>query len=146
MMEVAAPAGLPVAGNYAFRLGYEFAPGWKFLRVAPRENLKDTLPGEPDTLGMWVYSDGSRNVLRARFVDATGQTFQPDGGSLDGKGWRYVTFPLHPGGGHWGGANDDKVHYPIRLDTLLLIDTPGQMGAKGEVYFTNVVLSYAAER
>ncbi len=95
---------------------------------------------------MWVYSDGSKNLLRARFIDATGQTFQPDGGDLTGTGWRYVTFPLHAGGGHWGGANDDKVHYPIRLDTLLLIDTPDQKGTRGEIYFTGVNLSYVLPR
>jgi len=140
------PAGLAAAGPHVAKLAYDFAAGWKFLRVAPVGKLLEPLPGVPDALGIWVYSDGSNNVLRARFVDATGQTFQPDGGRLNGKGWQYVTIPLHPGGGHWGGANDDKVHYPIRLDTLLLIDTPDQKSTKGEIYFTNVALTYPAER
>ncbi|MCW3097737.1 MAG: hypothetical protein JWL77_3355 [Chthonomonadaceae bacterium] len=143
---VTAPAGLPAPTLDAEKVSYDFAPGWKFLRVAPQGKLQESLSGEPDRLGMWIYSDGSGNLLRARFIDATGQTFQPDGGTLNFQGWRYITFPLHPGGGHWGGANDNKVHYPIRLDTVLLIDTPDQKGTKGEVYFTNVVLSYAAER
>ena len=140
------PAGLAAAGPHAAKLDYDFATGWKFLRVAPVGKLLEPLPGEPDALGMWVYSDGSNNVLRARFVDATGQTFQPDGGRLNSKGWQYVTVPLHPGGGHWGGANDDRVHYPIRLDTLLLIDTPDRKSTKGEIYFTNIALTYTSER
>ncbi|MCW3053796.1 MAG: hypothetical protein JWN14_2966, partial [Chthonomonadales bacterium] len=140
------PVGLAAAGPHAAKLAYDFATGWKFLRVAPVGKLLEPLPGEPDALGMWVYSDGSNNVLRARFVDATGQTFQPDGGRLNWKGWQYVTIPLHPGGGHWGGANDDRVHYPIRLDTLLLLDTPDQKSSKGEIYFTNIALTYTSER
>lgn len=145
LTQAPAPAGLPVADRQAGKVSYTFAPGWKFLRVAPQGRLQEPLKGEPDAIGMWVHSGGSHDLLRARFIDSTGQTFQPDGGTLDFRGWKYITIPLHPGGGHWGGANDDHVHYPIRLDTLLLIDTPDRNGAKGEVYFTDPMLIYKTD-
>ncbi len=131
-----APAGLPVNGLRAEKIAYDFQPGWKFLRVLPEGKLKAPLAGEPSALGMWVYSDGSGDALRARFTDTTGQTFQPQADNLDWKGWRYVTFSLRDAPGHWGGADDGKVHLPIHLDTLLLIDSPGGRGGKGEIYFT----------
>ena len=82
-----------------------------------------------------------RRPAPRRFTDATGQTFQTDGGNLDWKGWRYVSFPLSgDSGGHWGGANDGTIHYPIRLDTPLLVDTPQAMGSKGIVYVTDITL------
>lgn len=141
-----APPGLNLPGFHAAKITYDFALGWKFLRVTAEGTLHEPLRGEPDTLGMWIHSDGSGDALRARFTDATGQTFQPDAGNLDWKGWRYINFPLRGSGGHWGGADDGKVHYPIHLDTLLLVDSPGGRGGKGEVYFTNVALTYAGQK
>jgi len=134
---VDAPAGLPGGTGHALQIEYNFAPGWKFLRLARNAEL----PGTPEELGMWMYGDGSGGILRARFTDATGQTFQPDGGKQDWKGWRYVSFPLRGDiGGHWGGADDGKIHYPIRLDTPLLVDSPSGQGGKGVVDITGITL------
>ena len=140
---VDAPAGLSASGAHALRIAYDFAQGWKFLRLARALEL----PDKPAALGMWVYGDGSGDLLRARFTDATGQTFQPDGGTLDWKGWRYIRFPLQGDvGGHWGGANDGAIHYPIRLDSALLVDSPGGRGGKGVITVTDLTLIGAAGR
>ena len=78
-----------------------------------------------------------------RFTDATGQTFQPVAEPIRWKGWRYVAFDLDGRrGGHWGGANDGVVHYPIRLDTLLLIDKRRDRTGRGEVYVAAPTLEY----
>jgi hypothetical protein len=133
---VAAPAGLPGGSEHALRIAYDFDPGWKFLRLAHNADLL----GKPVALGMWLYGDGSGDLLRARVTDATGQTFQADGGSITWKGWRYVSFPLNGQAGHWGGANDGVIHIPLRMDTPLLIDSPGGRGGKGVVYVTGITL------
>jgi hypothetical protein len=134
---VDAPSGLPGAGTHALRIAYDFGTGWKFLRLARGLNL----PGRPIALGMWVYGDGSGDLLRARFTDTTGQTFQADGGTVDWKGWRYISFPLQGDtAGHWGGENDGTVHYPIHLDTALLVDSPGGRGGKGVLTVTDLTL------
>jgi hypothetical protein len=45
--------------------------------------------------------------------------------------------------GHWGGANDGKVHGPFKLDTLFLIDNPKQdRTTAGTVYITAPTLIY----
>lgn len=141
---VTPPPGLPGGDGRAARIAYDFAPGWKFLRLAPNGSRTAPLQGKPDALGAWVYGDGSGDLLRARYTDATGQTFQPDAGRIDWTGWRYVTFPLHgDNGGHWGGADDGVVHYPIHLDTVLLVDSPDGRGGKGVLYVTGLTLVYA---
>jgi hypothetical protein len=95
---------------------------------------------------MWLWSDGSGDILEVRFTDATGQTFQPYGGRSDWHGWRWVAFALNgDGAGHWGGAEDGVVHYPIRIDTALLIDSQGGNGAHGTVYCTGLALTYSAD-
>ena len=35
---------------------------------------------------------------------------------------------------HWGGANDGKLHYPLRLETLFQLDNVSQKANKGTVY------------
>ena len=92
---------------------------------------------------MWVHGDGSGVALRARFIDSTGQTFQPDGPKLDFTGWRHVSFALdETAQGHWGGANDGIVHYPIRLESLLLIDNVSRAKTAGAVEVMMPALVY----
>ncbi|HWP41210.1 MAG TPA: hypothetical protein VNL70_09810, partial [Tepidisphaeraceae bacterium] len=141
---VQAPAGLPVDGSQAIRITYRFAPGWKFVCLKPAAPDLQKIDGLPTHLGMWVRGDGSNNIPRMRFVDSTGQTFQPSAEKLSGTDWRYVEFPLSSQhAGHWGGANDGQIHYPIRLDTLLLIDSTARGQSFGAVYIACPMLIYS---
>lgn len=104
----------------ALAIDYRFDQGWKFLRVAPAKPID---LGAATTIGMWVKSDGSGNLVRLRVTDSTGQTFQPDAGRLTWEGWKWCEFHIAgPTAGHWGGANDGKPHAPLKLDTLFLLD------------------------
>ena len=121
------PASAAPGGGPAVRADYLFAPGWSFVRVA--ESQPAALPGRPRGLGLWVYGDGSGNLARMRVRDATGQTLQANGLPIDWLGWRFVSFLLVPPPGetadlgHWGGANDGSIHYPLTVDTLFLLDS-----------------------
>lgn len=143
-VELAQPAeGPPVPGAAALRLRYQFDAGWKFARLAPRDETVRKIEGQPRAFRAWLYGDGSGNHVRLRLVDATGQTFQPGGPRLDWRGWRPVTMRLDAGSsGHWGGADDGVIHYPIRWDTLLLIDSASREKTAGEVYLAGPVLEY----
>ena len=101
--------GASPAGGPSLKLAYRFAPGWKFTNVQPLNAAWKTIEGQPKTLGMWIYGDNSGNVLRLRYHDASGQTFQPNGTKVNWQGWKYFEFPLNGSGGHWGGANDGKL-------------------------------------
>lgn len=133
--------GPPAPGLAALKIAYRFEQGWKFIRLAPAASLR-AIEGKPRELLLWVYGDGSGNTLRLRFSDATGQTFQPSGEPMRWTGWRQVRFGLDGNSaGHWGGANDGTVHYPIHWDSLLLIDGP-RRATQGEVYVAGPVLEY----
>lgn len=137
----------PAAGD-ALAITYAFTPGWTFWRAA--ETAPQALPGKPAALGLWVQGDGSGNLVRMRFRDTTGQTFQPDGGTMAWAGWRWVTFPLAlkdaHNMGHWGGANDGVIHFPITIDTLFLLDNPGSSKSlTGTVTLRRPSLVYTGE-
>jgi len=52
-----------------------------------------------------------------------------------------VLFPLDdPRAGHWGGANDGLPHYPLRWNTLLLIDSADRHQTQGEIYLSGPTL------
>ena len=143
-LSFAAPEGDgPVPGAGSLVVGYHIGEGHKFLRIEPLTDALKAVEGEPKALGLWVYGDGQGHHARMRFTDAKGQTFQPDAGRVTWKGWRYVTFPLSgQGGGHWGGPDDGVVHYPIRVDTLFLLDKKGKEPAEGSFYLAEPVLVY----
>ena len=139
---VPAPDGLPAPGGGAVKIDYRFDAGWKYARLSPKPG-PTLIDGTPVHLGVWVNGDGSGNILRARFLDDTGQTFQPDGPKLDFTGWRYVTFPLDGAkAGHWGGAKDGVVHHPIKLETILLIDNAARQKTQGTVHVSCPTVVY----
>lgn len=144
---VDAPEGLPVAGTKALKISYRMDAGWKFLRLAPKTEalaqIESTDDRLPERVGMWIHGDGVVTTARLRFVDSTGQTFQIDGGNIDWKGWRYMTFPLSgPKSSRWGGANDGAVHYPIKWDTVFLLDNTSRQSIRGEIYLSAPTVVY----
>ncbi len=136
-----APTGLPGERRKALRIDYDFDPGWKFLRLAPHGAKHEPISGQPTALGLWVYGDGSGNILNMRYVDSTGQTFQTSAGALDWKGWRFVEFSLAPDrASHWSGANDGVIHYPIAFDTVALVDSKDRGGGNGRIWVTDFMI------
>ena len=106
----------------AVRVDYQFAAGWKY---APIQIGKEgaAIEGKPAIVGMWVFGNGSSDVLRCTVKDNTGQTFQHSYGPITWTGWKWITMPLDgTDAGHWGGANDGVIHYPIQWESPMLID------------------------
>ncbi len=118
-------------GGPTARLAYEFGAGWRFLPIATTRD--PAITGEPERMLAWIRGDGSGDHLRCRFVDATGQTFQADGGRIDFKEWKLVEFPLRGNLGSWGGAKDGVIHYPIKWNAVLLLDSASRKAHKGEI-------------
>jgi hypothetical protein len=141
LSDVAAPDGAPAKLLNAFQIDYTFNDGWKYIRLAARKE-DQKVDGRPDAVCFWLKGDAGGNVPRMRFVDASGQTFQPTGQAMHDTEWRFIRFPLDASSAHWGGASDGVVHYPIRLDTLLLIDSAARRASHGVVYIASPALIY----
>jgi hypothetical protein len=139
VLDSAAPPETAPVGGAVVRLKYEMEPGWKFEQVMPATEEGRRIEGKPSSVGMWVYGDGSGCQIRARFMDAQGQTFQPDGPRVDWKGWRWVTLPMRGGTIHHWGKGDGEIHYPIRWDTALLLDNVSKQKVNGEIWVGSVM-------
>ena len=138
-----APEALPGSpAVVVVKVDYQCDDGWKFFRVVPAEGGGRDIAGSPVGFGIWVYGDGGHAGPRVRLVDATGQTFQPSAAAMDWTGWRYVEFDFTAPDGHWGGANDGVMHYPIQWDTLFLIDNVSRQKSQGTLYLAAPGLIY----
>jgi hypothetical protein len=102
-----------------------------------------TIEGKPTSLCQWIHEDGSGNHLRMRFMDSTGQTFQVDGPRMTRSDRQFVSFDFKSSKGrHWGGANDGVIHHPMKLETLLLIDSADRTKTAGFVTIEAPTLVY----
>jgi hypothetical protein len=149
-IETANPSdGAAPSGMESWRIAYRMGMGWKFLRVIPHQlaAISSSKRKEfPSTFGLWLRGDGQGCQPRIRFSDSTGQLFQAEGPKIDWKGWRYVTFPMQSTDGaplaHWSGADDGVIHYPIKWDTIFLLDNVSKEPVKGEIYLSAPTLIY----
>ncbi len=128
----------PVIGrSKALKFTYDYAQGWKFVRMVPNTPLVFT--DTPSSLGVWVHGDDSKCNLNVRLVDRTGRTYQTSYGRIDFKGWRLMSCDLADFGrmAQWGGSEKHSatMALPVTVDTLLLVDGPGN-AVKGELLFT----------
>jgi hypothetical protein len=127
----------------ALHLEYSFGNGQEFVRMVPKG--RPEIEGRPSALSVLVVADGSGHHLRCRFQDSKGETFQSTAGDLNWTGARRVELPLDGGAAtHWGGNNDGQIDYPIRWDSLLLLDSSRSPGS-GSLDFAWPILIYPAE-
>ncbi|MCL4205175.1 MAG: hypothetical protein KJ000_22055 [Pirellulaceae bacterium] len=137
-----APEPLPGSDSDVLRVSYRFEAGWKFLKVDPTIRDLTRIDGQPAGFGIWIYGDGQNASPRLRVRDGSGQTWQPSGRSIDWRGWQYVELPLDTHTGHWGGAADGVIHFPLTWESIFLLDNPSRKSNSGTVYVAAPVVLY----
>lgn len=146
--EAAAPAAMRVADSCPDGIGaarcvtlsVELGAGARFVRLLPQSGLP--MPPGAVSLGGWIHGDGSGMILRFRFRDASGQTFQPAGTAVAWHGWRWVEMPIAGDGARlvsWGGSGHGEPQGGLAVDTLLLIDKPGPAPFAGRISVSDLV-------
>ncbi|MBN1345676.1 MAG: cellulase family glycosylhydrolase [Phycisphaerae bacterium] len=137
---VESPGGDPPFDR-ALRVDYEMSAGWCYWQIGPKQPSSIGMPGaRPKRIMMWVRGDKSGDAIRLRVVDKTGQTFQPTGGKMDADGWRCVSLDLRHMG-HWGGAGDGVVHWPLTWTSYFLQDST-RTAHSGATCVTGVVVAW----
>lgn len=140
-LSIASPPDSPSPAGGSLKLPYRFEQGLKYVSVVPTSDATRIIEGRPNSLGVWVWGDGSGHATRMRVSDASGQTFQFSSENIDWQGWRYITFRFDPAAAHWGGAKDGIFHLPLRLDSMFLLDDVGHK-SQGAIYLSAPTLMY----
>ncbi|WP_433013268.1 phosphodiester glycosidase family protein [Kribbella sp. CA-294648] len=104
----AVPAGAATAsrsvaeghdGGQAIALDYSLTGSTATRAAYLAQTPQQTLPGQPQKLGAWVYGDGKGAWLRANAYDAAGGSAKTLNlaASVDWTGWKYVEADIPPG-------------------------------------------------
>ena len=126
-------------GLGALSLSYDFIAGNKTVQSTKAEKITRitvspsagamALKGKPNYLNVWVYGDGSGNLISLQTKDASGNILPPSAGSaLDFTGYRELTFPLPAGSSALSG---------------ILLDSDGRSTkTAGTIYFDQMIASF----
>lgn len=129
------------SGQGAAQLSYRFSNTTNDYVVFERETPLP-IQGEPYSLGMWVYGDGSGNALRVWLRDAKGEVLQFPIGTVGPAGWRFVQTPLarvvEPGN-RISKDGDGILDFPASLVAIVLDDTPDSFRGKGTIYLDDLI-------
>ncbi len=145
-----APEKSPAGDGRIMRLDYDFQPGWKYVSVFPSSGAPGKpLQGRGDgaeissvIFGMWLYGNESSLAPRVRVRDALGRVWQPSGPAIKWKGWKYIEMRLDENTAHWGGKEKGPrgPQFPLKWESLFLLDNTARTAAKGSIWFTMPVL------
>lgn len=129
------------SGAKAAKLKYVFRQD-----VTPRQYVEVVigrhLGAQVKSVSAWVFGDGSKQMLKLRALDATGEWLQYRFGPIDWKGWKQVTIALDKPTLEvsWGGNGDGKPDSPLERVSFL-VDSPVRP-YEGELVFDDI--TYAA--
>jgi serine/threonine protein kinase len=126
------------SGSFSGKLSYDFpVTDQDFVVFLNPLNLT----GQPNTVGAWVYGDGSGHFLNAWIQDAQNQVWSVHLGKVASTGWRQMVGRLDPGltwpSGHVSGPDNGVVDYPVRFYGLVL-DRPGSGAQRGQIFIDDI--------
>ncbi|MDX6253295.1 MAG: hypothetical protein QOF10_6655, partial [Kribbellaceae bacterium] len=86
-------------GGQAIALDYSLTGSTATRAAYLSQTPQQTLPGQPQKLGAWVYGDGKGAWLRANAYDGAGGSAQTLNlaAAVDWTGWKYVEATIPPG-------------------------------------------------
>jgi len=126
------------SGSYAAKLRYDF-PVTDEDYVVFVHSL--SLAGQPNTIGAWVYGDGSGHYLNVWVQDTQNEIWSVHLGQVGGSGWRQMVGILDSNlswpSGHISGPANGAIDYPIRFYALAL-DRTGSGPRSGRVYVDDI--------
>jgi len=126
------------SGSYAAKLRYDFPATSDDYVVFVRPI---GLAGQPDSVGAWVYGDGSGHYLNAWVQDNQNEIWSVHLGKVGGSGWRQMAGRLDPSldwpSGHISGPENGVVDYPVTFYGLVL-DRTGSGSRSGQIFIDDV--------
>jgi serine/threonine protein kinase len=126
------------SGGYAAKLRYDFPVTDEDYVVFVRSL---SLAGQPNTVGAWVYGDGSGHYLNVWIQDNLNEIWSVHLGRVGASGWQQMAGILDPNlpwpSGHVSGPENGVVDYPIRFHALVL-DRTGSGPRSGQIYIDDI--------
>ncbi|WP_240506691.1 phosphodiester glycosidase family protein [Thermoactinospora rubra] len=121
-------AAAPGQSGTGLKLSYDFtqSTATRAAYASPPQQL--TIPGQPQSFGLWIHSTGKGEWPSLEFYDALGQSQILRGPYLTWTGWRQVEFTVPPG-----------VAYPLRLRRFYVAETRADARYTNEIVVDGLV-------
>jgi hypothetical protein len=135
-------------GKEAIKLSYDFpAVDGNYVVFLPQPAI--TVTGEPKSLSVWVFGDGSGHFLNAWVLDSRGQVRQFTFGRVSHKNdWEAMTAQLDTSlpwpQGHISGPESPQLAYPISVYALVLDAKGTTTASRGTIYLDGLTAGSAA--
>ncbi len=115
-------------GKSAVMLNYRFSQSTETQAAYTVFEKPIVLTGDPQTIRLWVYGDGSGNWLRARLKDSGGKEMAIDlAKTIDFTGWKQVE-----------GYIPQNVKYPVSLERIYVAAVSSENTAEYTLYFDDL--------
>ncbi|MFI5734342.1 phosphodiester glycosidase family protein [Kribbella sp. NPDC051587] len=121
-------------GGQAIALDYSLTGSTATRAAYLSQTPQQTLPGQPQKLGAWVYGDGKGAWLRANAYDAAGGSAQTLNlaSAVDWTGWKYVEADIPPG-----------LTMPLRFWRIYVVETVPTRQYAGRIVIDDLTLRSA---
>ncbi|MGY4769020.1 phosphodiester glycosidase family protein [Kribbella sp. CWNU-51] len=121
-------------GGQAIALDYSLTGSTATRAAYLSQTPQQTLPGQPQKLGAWVYGDGKGAWLRANAYDAAGGTAQTLNlaAAVDWTGWKYVEADIPPG-----------LTMPLRFWRIYVVETVPTRQYSGRIIIDDLTVRSA---
>ncbi|TDW18316.1 phosphodiester glycosidase family protein [Kribbella kalugense] len=121
-------------GGQAIALDYSLTGSTATRAAYLSQTPQQTLPGQPQKLGAWIYGDGKGAWLRANAYDAAGGTAQTLNlaTTIDWTGWKYVEADIPPG-----------LTYPLRFWRIYVVETSPTRQYSGRIIVDDLTVRSA---
>lgn len=121
-------------GGPAIALDYSLTGSTATRAAYLSQTPQQTLPGQPQKLGAWIYGDGKGAWLRANAYDAAGGTAQTLNlaAAVDWTGWKYVEADIPPG-----------LTYPLRFWRIYVVETSPTRQYSGRIIIDDLTVRSA---
>lgn len=118
---------------------FDFSSGGQYILVTAAASIAEG----PTAITFDARAARPQRVT-VRIIDETSQVHQFKGGVAGSGEWETIRIPLGKKLEHWGGANDGKIHYPIKALSLSLPAPSGDAKA-GKITFADLATVTTSE-
>jgi hypothetical protein len=141
---IAATQTITRAGDtFAAQLDYDFgaiADGYVVYLSKPLVDLPRELPTQFD---LRVFGDGSNNRLSLRVMDATGEKFVKQVGTINWIGWQTIKVAVDSSWSHSAGNDNGKMDLPVSQVAVQI----NRVNARaGRILTDDLALTFAGQR
>lgn len=108
------------------RLSFDVTKG---AYVAWGMNPPKPLAAGADTIALWVRPNVPGLRIHCRTTDASSQEHIRYSNPLPAGTWSRITFAVEKTDGHWGGANDGRIHWPLSYVQIGVVPGAARVGS-----------------